>query len=498
MKGDVNDTLRSEGADAVRRRHDKAKKINSGDDISFDPKFTIKRFDDITITTTPNYLIKGIIPRAGLVVVWGPPKCGKSFWTFDLVMHVALGRHYRGRRVQQGSVVYLALEGGHGFRNRVEAWRRHHLNGHGAPVPFYLLDVPIDLVADRDKLVQAVRVQLDGQMPVIVCIDTLNRALAGDENKSDDMAKFIRAADVLRVAFGCVVIIIHHCGVVGSRPRGHTSLSGADDAQIAIERNGDGVVIATVEHMKDSETSAPMASRLHRVELGDDDDGDPITSCVIEPTDDAMAKKQPKLSADAKLGLELLRDLTIEAGETVTSNHIPIGTKVVPAILWRETFYNTRISDKSDKRYTLKHAFKRAAERLQAPHLIGIWSDKVWLAGQTGQAGTNGTCPVNDPDRRDRDIRDTHLKVCPVCPVPTVVDPGEYTTAGGASARDRLASAPWLQLIGAEPDGAVCVQCGSATHTVYLIRDPRLGAACQPLHEQCARFFFPPETKQRR
>ena len=27
------------------------------------------------------------IPRVGLVVVWGPPKCGKSFWAFDLAMH---------------------------------------------------------------------------------------------------------------------------------------------------------------------------------------------------------------------------------------------------------------------------------------------------------------------------------------------------------------------------------------------------------------------------
>ena len=73
------------------------------------------------MTSQPNYLVKGIIPRDGITVVWGPPKCGKSFWTFDLVMHIVLGRAYRGHRVQQGAVVYLALEGGHGFRARVEA-----------------------------------------------------------------------------------------------------------------------------------------------------------------------------------------------------------------------------------------------------------------------------------------------------------------------------------------------------------------------------------------
>src|SRR5262245_44417744 len=56
-------------------------------------------FDEIKLGREPRYLVKGIIPREGLVVVWGPPKCGKSFWTFDVAMHVALNWLYRDRRV---------------------------------------------------------------------------------------------------------------------------------------------------------------------------------------------------------------------------------------------------------------------------------------------------------------------------------------------------------------------------------------------------------------
>jgi len=232
---DINDTLREEGIDAVRARHDQAHKRAK-------PKaarFTAKHWEDIMLATTPNYIVKGIIPRAGLAIVWGPPKCGKSFWTFDLVMHVALGWKYRGRPVQQGPVVYLALEGSYGFRNRVVAWRQHHLNGHQDPVPFYLLDVPVDLVADRNQLIADIKAQVV-PAPVLVVVDTLNRALIGDENKSDDMAKFIRAIDAIRTALGCTVVVIHHSGIAGSRPRGHTSLSGADDAQIAIDRGEGG------------------------------------------------------------------------------------------------------------------------------------------------------------------------------------------------------------------------------------------------------------------
>src|SRR5262249_26301168 len=161
------------------------------------------------------------LPRVGLGVIWGPPKCGKSFLTFDLVMHIATGRPYRGRPVRQGTVIYLALEGSFGFAGRVEAWRRRHEPP--KDTPFYLLDVSIDLSADQKPLSSATRNQVK-DTPAIVVVDTLNRALLGDENKSDDMAKFIRAADAVRTAFNCLMLLIHHCGIAGNRPRGHTSL----------------------------------------------------------------------------------------------------------------------------------------------------------------------------------------------------------------------------------------------------------------------------------
>src|SRR5947209_12073769 len=87
-------------------------------------RFQLRRFDELKPGTERTYLVKGLIPRVGLVVAWGPPKCGKSFWAFDLAMHVALGREYRCRRVQQGGVVYCAFEGGGGFNVRAEGFRQ--------------------------------------------------------------------------------------------------------------------------------------------------------------------------------------------------------------------------------------------------------------------------------------------------------------------------------------------------------------------------------------
>ena len=42
-------------------------------------RFELVRFDQIKLPTDPAYLVKGLTPREGLCVVWGPPKCGKSF-----------------------------------------------------------------------------------------------------------------------------------------------------------------------------------------------------------------------------------------------------------------------------------------------------------------------------------------------------------------------------------------------------------------------------------
>jgi RecA-family ATPase len=144
-------------------------------------------------------LVKGIIPREGLIVAWGPPKCGKSFWIFDLAMHVALGWQYRDRRVQQGAVVYCAFEGQTGIQARVEAFRQTFPIEMDGPVPFYLQPVTLDLVAAHAGLITAIKGKLT-TAPALVVLDTLNRSLRGSENDSKDMAAYIAAADAIREA----------------------------------------------------------------------------------------------------------------------------------------------------------------------------------------------------------------------------------------------------------------------------------------------------------
>ena len=87
-------------------------------------------FDAAEISDEPEFLIDGILPREGIGVVYAPLKAHKTFTVFDMAMHVALGRPYRGRTVQYGAVVYNVFEGQHGFLKRAVAYCRHHLENH--------------------------------------------------------------------------------------------------------------------------------------------------------------------------------------------------------------------------------------------------------------------------------------------------------------------------------------------------------------------------------
>jgi hypothetical protein len=259
-------------------------------------RFKLVRFGQIALQTALTYLVAGLIPRVGLIVIWGPPKCGKSFWIFDLVMHIALGWTYRGRKVRAGSVVYLALEGHAGFHRRVAAFRKSHSV---VDAPFHLITTRTDLVRDHLVLIAAIRAE--SVTPAAVVVDTLNRSLPGSESKDEDMGAYVKAADAIREAFDCAVIIIHHCGVAGDRPRGHTSLAGAVDAQLAVRRDMAHNVVVEVEWMKDGDTEGDVIiSKLERVPLGLDDDKNELSSCVVMPseapaadaTGDSLTKNQ--------------------------------------------------------------------------------------------------------------------------------------------------------------------------------------------------------------
>jgi AAA domain len=352
-------------------------------------------FGEITLGTERRDLVKGIIPRVGLTVAWGPPKEGKSFTVFDMVMHIALGWPYRGRRVHQGPVVYCAFEGQSGIKARVEAWRQRHLAETTEAVPFYLEPVTINLIREHQDLIAVIKRQLGEAAPVAVVLDTLNRSLHGSESSDEDMSAYVRASDAIREAFQCAVIVVHHCGHGADRPRGHSALIGAADAVIAIRKVKDAtgeVVVLEVEMVKDGEAGAVVASRLKGVTVGIDEDGEAITSCVVEPAEFNAGSRPPKvptLSNIEQIALKALQYAIGEAGvPSPGSDHMPQGSHatVVTVEQWRTYARQRGLSDSEDKK-TQAQAFRRAKEGLLAKQRVACWAKWVWpINGKASKA----------------------------------------------------------------------------------------------------------------
>lgn len=355
------------------------------------PLFQLQPFKAIKIETEPTYLVRGLVPRNGLTLIYGPPKCGKSFFVFDLMMHVALGWPYRGRRVQQGAVVYVLLEGTTGFHARAEAFRREKLpDTHEGDVPFYLVSAPLTLVADHKRLAESIRQLLWGSnfersgtvAIAAIVIDTVNRSFVGSESSDQDMTAYVRAADILRDQFYCSVCLVHHSGLEAGRPRGHTALAGALDAQIQVKRDASNNVVAAVDLMKDGEAGQDIVSKLRVVEVGTDDDGEKITSLVLDEVDEGrrppQVEKARRVPKSAAIALRSLHE-AMDSKSTVPppNPNIPLNTKAILVDDWREHALKRGVSP-SDKPNSARTAFRRAMQDLITLQKVAVWDDYAW------------------------------------------------------------------------------------------------------------------------
>ena len=82
--------------------------------------------------------------------------------------------------------------------------------------------------------------------------------------------------------------------------------------------------------MKDGETAEPMVDRLESVEVGTDDDGDGITTCIIRPVEGGtiVADTRKQGSDNEMLAMECLTEALLDHGKLLPSSlKLPAGTK---------------------------------------------------------------------------------------------------------------------------------------------------------------------------
>lgn len=255
-------------------------------------------------------ILGDILYENSLAILYGASGRWKSFLALSWALSIATGRDWLGRKVVEGDVVYIAAEGGLGIGKRITAWKRRH--GISGRTRVHPLCVPVQLL-DAEQvqlLIRSIR-ELVG-MPVLIVVDTLSRTMAGgDENTGKDGSRAIQAADTLREAFGCTVLLVAHPGKDDGRGiRGWSGYFAAADTvmRVAASDNrprldiGDTVTLYS-EKPKDSEPFADVALTTVK-ETWASADGAIVSSLVIQ-----AAEQQPKTSESdlSERELEALR-----------------------------------------------------------------------------------------------------------------------------------------------------------------------------------------------
>lgn len=343
----------------------------------------LRSLEDVQPVLTSRYLVKGWLDREASSVLYGESNVGKTFFALDLSLHVAAGMDWHGAKIgaASGPVVYVASEGGSGIKNRIAAVRHNSPDlFEAAKGNFYLLAETLDLCTSADAEALANQIVQECGAASLVIVDTLARSMGGgDENSAKDMSLFVRAVDLIRERTKAHVMVIHHSGKESSKgARGSSALRAAVDSEIELTRDGK-VIQAETRKQRDMETGKLFAYTLQGVTIGRDEDGEEVTSAIVNPTKPVARK--PKLTGQQDIAMQAFGDALAKHGEVKAGDMFPDNRQCITVACWRE--YCDRHSLSSGEGESSKRtAFHKVKTTLQNKGIVRIVDDYVWRAGE--------------------------------------------------------------------------------------------------------------------
>lgn len=235
----------------------------------------------------PRWLIVGWLEMDTIARMVGKSRHGKSFVMLDMAAHIGAGMEWHGCKVLQGEVWYMAAEGAYGMKKRVRAWEKVH----GRRMRNVLLLPEALQVKSRDWDVLCEMAKR--RRPQLIVLDTQARVTVGlEENSAMDMGHLVNQMEQLRQVSGSCVVAVHHLGHNGREGRGSTAVVGAVTSEILVEReeeNEDGeekpgprIIRVECVKQKNAEDGEARSFEMRQVDLGFDQDGNPLTSAVIK------------------------------------------------------------------------------------------------------------------------------------------------------------------------------------------------------------------------
>ncbi len=332
---------------------------------------------DARTDLSARYLIKGLIDHGSFNLIYGPSGSGKSFFAADLAQHIATGQMWRGRKVNKSLVVYVASEAGASILKRFVAWRENRLGESVEQIPLAILTRGPSLInkVDVEKLKDQLNyLQDEAKLPLgLTVFDTLSRSMpGGEENEAKDMTEVINAADYLRDSFKASTEFVHHSGKEIERgARGHSSLFAAADLVIRIDNH-----TATLEKVRDGVSGEQFPFSLMPVEVGIDQDGEPITTCLLDVAEVGKQVRRPDpIGKNQKIVLKEIRMLALTAQPSPGTSEIPKGVMIIRL---------ESLITKATPRFAGLEAFRararivEALSSLQASGFVGVHGELLW------------------------------------------------------------------------------------------------------------------------
>lgn len=301
-------------------------------------KIEAKTADQIEAPKPSEYLVKGIIEPKQTSIWFGPPGNGKTFLLLHMAYAISRGESVFGRRVRQGDVLYMALEGRGGIDKRIFAMTQAMGGGAG----FWRSTHGLELLQTERNGGARINVEhVDGLSAFIrehdiklVVIDTLNLTLGGaDENSNGDMGALLRASGDIAEATGAHIALVAHSAKTGIEggPRGGGAQKGNSDLVVAV--NGEKIFTAS-SYAPAGKIKDGAAFRLHfRLKVEDlvtDDDGDVMTSCTVEEAEAPEEDANNRLSDGQRGWLTAIEQLFEEPGANA-----PVKRQVLPGLTRR-------------------------------------------------------------------------------------------------------------------------------------------------------------------
>jgi hypothetical protein len=205
----------------------------------------------------------------------------------------AFAGQYRVKR--KGAVLYFAVEGAGTLKSRLEAIARYR----GAPerLPFaWRGECPLLTTKDAGAAIvkcvdeAAMHFEHAYGLPItLIWIDTYVTAnSSGDDNDVAATQKAFNALRFVATSTGAFVAVVDHYGkILEAGTRGSSGKEGSADTVLATlaERDMNGAATSTrmaARKQRDGISGFELPFTPERIDLGLDDDGDPITAIVLD------------------------------------------------------------------------------------------------------------------------------------------------------------------------------------------------------------------------